>query len=89
VKKIFVAALLLTLLLSDSVQAASDSVTVYLAFVFYSEKSVSRSIVVGGATFSECQEVFKAFLSGVDGANTQDFSVSSCKAYSLSDLPRS
>jgi hypothetical protein len=88
VKKIFVA-LLLTFLSVASVHA-EDSVTVYLAFVFYSDKGTQRTIIVGGASAAECQEVFKAFLAGVDGSQVQtDFSVAACKPYSLSDLPKS
>jgi hypothetical protein len=87
-KKIFVA-LLLTLL-SIPPAAAADSVTIYLAFVFYSDKGTQRTIIVGGASAAECQEVFKAFLAGVDGGQVQaDFSVAACKPYSLSDLPKS
>lgn len=87
-KKIF-AALLLSLLFITPVAAANDSVLVYLAFVMYQEKGVSKTITVGGASMKECQEVFKAFLSGVDGATVQDFSVAACRSYVLSNPPKS
>jgi hypothetical protein len=83
-----IAAALLSLLIVTPVVAA-DSVTIFLAFVFYTDKGVQKTVTVGGASMKECQEVFKAFLQGVDGATVEDFSVAACKGYSLSDLPRS
>ena len=85
--KKFVAAVLLSLFIATPV--AADSVAIFLAFVFYKDKGTQKTIVVGGATPKECQDVFKAFLAGVDGATVEDFSVSSCKGYNLSDLPKS
>ena len=92
-----IAAVLLSLFTVTPVVAFTattpDTVTVYLSFVFYKDKmkdkTVDRSIIVGGASLAECQGVFKAFLAGVDGGATQDFSVSSCKPYTLGALPQS
>ena len=87
-KKIF-AALLLSLFIVTPVVAA-DSVTIFLAFLFYKDNNVERTVVVGGTSMTECQEIFKAFLDGINTGNVQqDFSVAACKGYSLSDLPRS
>lgn len=87
VRKIFIA--LLLVLLTSLPALAADDAAVYLAFVFYTDKGVNRTIIVGGSSMGECQEVFKAFLAGVDGGQVQDFSVAACRVYSLSNPPQS
>ena len=86
-KKIFGALLLSLLIVTPAV--AADSVTIFLAFVFYKDKGAPRTVAIGGTSLDECQQMFKAFLQGVDGATVEDFTVAACKGYNLSDLPKS